>query len=156
MPAPPTSLTVRHDVSRSPQEAVCVTPNMSLATLPASRFLRALHQLPCWPGRQTLRSEWQRLPPSRVRNPADEEARLSPVASTLLAYKGLVTAGVSSTALSSVAETSSRLLFSSALSLSLVCILLLLLIKIDRSPSELPVRNILFMQNTLSAAVSNH
>lgn len=96
-----------------------MTPIMSLATPPASRFLRAVHQLPCWPGRRTLRCTWQRLPPSRVRNAADEEARLSPVASTLLAYKGLVTAGVSSTALSSVAETSSRLLFSSALTFHL-------------------------------------
>lgn len=86
---------------------------MQLATAPAFRLLRALHQLPCRPARPTFRKERQRLLPGRVCSAEDEDVPLSPVGSTLSAYKGLITAGVSSTALSAVAETSSRLSFSS-------------------------------------------
>ena len=81
---------------------------MQVATVPACRLLRALHQLPCRLGRLTLRKEWHRLLPSRVRNVDEDEFPLATVASTLSKYKGLITAGVNSTALSTIAETSSR------------------------------------------------
>ena len=107
--APTENFAVRHDVFAGPSKAPRVTLGMQVATVPACRFLRALRQLPCCRlGRLTLRKEWQRLLPNRVRNADEDELPLATVASTLSTYKGLITAGVNSTALSTIAETSSR------------------------------------------------
>ena len=106
--APTEGFAVRHDVFAGPSKAPRVTLGMQVATVPACRFLRALHQLPCRLGRLTLRKEWQRLLPNRVRNADEDELPHATVASTLSTYKGLITAGVNSTALSTIAETSSR------------------------------------------------
>lgn len=91
---------------------MALTRHVTPSAFSLSRALSQLHcrkPLCCRPGVPTFRHERLRLPKSCVFDAANKEAATSPVASTLSTYKGLISAGISSTALSTVADCSNRI-----------------------------------------------